>query len=326
MTDSNRSTDKPRAEDGPQVRYLMVEPDQAGQRLDNFLSGALKGVPRSRLYRIVRKGEVRVNRGRARPDYKLRAGDRVRIPPVRRSRESADAPPRDLVERLESAIVAENEKVMVLDKPAGLAVHGGTGIAHGVIEALRAARGSAVQLVHRLDRGTSGCLLVAKNREAAARLGEALRSGACEKRYLALLVGHLSGDRRVRAPLVYGRHRGERRGWVEEGGKEAVTRLEVRERYGSGEAAATLAEALPETGRMHQIRLHAAHLGHPVAGDQRYGDQGFNSLLQQRFGLRRIFLHAHALTVPSGGGQASTYQVPLPPELRDVLDHMTEVA
>jgi len=202
MTDSNRVPDKPPADHRPQVRYLMVEADQAGQRLDNFLSGALKGVPRGRLYRIVRKGEVRVNRGRARPDYKLRAGDRVRIPPVRRSRRSDEAPPPELVERLQSAILAEDEDVIVLDKPAGLAVHGGTGIAHGVIETLRAARGPAVQLVHRLDRGTSGCLLLAKGREAAARLGEALRSGACEKRYLVLLSGHLSGDCRVRAPLA----------------------------------------------------------------------------------------------------------------------------
>lgn len=326
MTDSNRSGNKPREDDRPQVRYLLVEPDQAGQRLDNFLSGVLKGVPRSRLYRIVRKGEVRVNRGRARPDHKLRAGDRVRIPPVRRSRQSAEAPSPDLVERLESAVVAEDEEVIVLDKPAGFAVHGGTGIAHGVIETLRASRGPSVQLVHRLDRGTSGCLVLAKTREAAARLGEALRSGACEKRYLVLLSGHLRGDRRVRAPLAYGRLRGERRGWVEEGGKEAVTRLGVRELYGSGGTAATLAEAMPETGRMHQIRIHAAHLGHPVAGDQRYGDPGFNSLLSERFGLRRIFLHAHALTVPSGGRQESTYQAPLPPELRGVLDHMTEVA
>lgn len=325
MADSSSSVDNPEAAARPQVRYLLVEPDQAGQRLDNFLASALKGLPRGRLYRIVRKGEVRVNRGRVRFDYRLRAGDRVRIPPIRQPRRSGDAPDPELVARLEAAIVAEDEDVIVVDKPAGYAVHGGTGIAHGVIEALRASRGRGLQLVHRLDRGTSGCLLLAKNRRAAARVGEALRSGACEKRYLVLLRGHLSTGTRVQAPLVYGRRQGERRGWVDAGGKAAATRIAVRALYRSGELTATLAEARPETGRMHQIRVHAAHLGHPVAGDRRYGDEAFNTGLRERLGLGRVFLHAHALTVTAGGQESGTYQAPLPPELRAVLDGMTEV-
>ncbi len=279
----------------------MVEigPDLAGQRVDNYLLGRLKGAPRSLIYRILRRGEVRVNKGRIRPDYRLRAGDMLRIPPVRLEARQAPSRPADAVLRqLEAAILYEDERVLVLNKPSGLAVHGGSGLRYGVIEGLRALRPEAryLELVHRLDRETSGCLLIARRRSALRILHELLRENRIDKRYLALVRGRWQGGQRVvEAPLRKNVLRsGERIVRVDPTGKpsRSVFRpLAVAE-------LASLVEVRLDTGRTHQIRVHAAHIGHPVAGDEKYGDPEFNRRLREMTGLNRLFLHARSLRIP----------------------------
>ena len=303
------------------VRQVSVSEDEAGQRIDNFLSRHLKGVPRSHIYRILRRGEVRVNRGRIRPQYKLRAGDTVRIPPVRLEpgRERVLSP--DRLPAIAGHILFENSRLLVLDKPAGIAVHGGSGLSYGVIEALRAQRPEApyLELVHRLDRETSGCLLIAKRRSALRDLHRQLREGRVTKHYLALVRGDFAGTRRVEAPLRKNQMQGgERIVRVSADGKPAATVFRQVSRHGN----ATLVEAVLETGRTHQIRVHAAHMDHPLAGDEKYGDAGFNRDMK-RHGLRRMFLHAHMLEFADpASGEPVNVSAPLDDELRGVLDSL----
>ncbi len=281
---------------------VEVGGNEAGQRLDNFLINRLKGAPRSLVYRIVRRGEVRVNKGRIRPDYRLVAGDQVRIPPLRLAEREAPVRPGDRVLALiEASILHEDERVLVLNKPSGIAVHGGSGLDWGVIEALRALRpGQSLELVHRLDRETSGCLMVAKRRSALRTLHELLRGGGVEKRYHALLRGvWQGGERRVVAPLLKNTLRsGERMVRVDEAGKPAESRIRSLQSL----QGATLAEIRLVTGRTHQARVHCAHIGMPIAGDAKYGDEAFNAQLREQ-GLNRLFLHARSLRLrwPEGG-------------------------
>jgi len=308
------------ADKTPQVRHVEVPDADAGMRLDNWLLRQLKGVPRSHVYRLIRSGQVRVNRSRARANTRLGAADRVRIPPVRQSRASgAGRPPDDLIARVEAAIIAEGDDWLALNKPPGLAVHGGSGIRFGAIEVLRASRpDEGLELAHRLDRGTSGCLLVARGRVPLNRLRRAMRDAAAEKRYLALLSGRWrGGPRQVDAALVRDRTRsGERMVEVDEAGKTALTDFGPRRVL----SEVSLVEARISTGRMHQIRVHAAHLGHPVAGDEKYGDAALNRRLRAS-GLKRPFLHAHRLLLPHGepDGSPLVVEAPLPQDLSRCL-------
>jgi 23S rRNA pseudouridine955/2504/2580 synthase len=309
---------------GSRVRYVDVTEDEAGQRIDNFLMSRLKGLPRSRVYRLLRRGEVRVNKGRVQPTYRIRAGDVVRIPPVRIEAPAATAPPAaGTREYLLSRIVFEDQRLIVLDKPAGMAVHGGSGLSFGVIEALRAARRDCpyLELVHRLDRETSGCLLVAKRRSYLRGLHQALRENRVEKRYLALVKGHWSrGHCRLEHRLEITRGvGGERTVRAGEEGKRAASRVAPVE-IG---AVASLLEVSLETGRTHQIRVQLAAEGHPVAGDERYGDPAFNRRLRE-MGLTRMFLHAHALAFDDPvTGDPRSFSAPLPPDLAAVLDQLS---
>jgi 23S rRNA pseudouridine955/2504/2580 synthase len=274
----------------PSVQHVAISADEAGQRIDNFLRTQLKGVPKSMIYRILRKGEVRVNKKRVKPEYKLLAGDEVRIPPVRvAEREDAVVSPHlQKVSALSDAIIYEDEHILALNKPSGTAVHGGSGLSFGVIEALRALRPEArfLELVHRLDRDTSGVLLVAKKRAALRSLHEQLREKGMQKDYLALVRGQWQSHvKEVQAPLLKNiLQSGERIVRVSSEGKPSQTRFKVEERY----AFATLMRCSPVTGRTHQIRVHTQHAGHPIAFDDRYGDRGFDRQLADT-GLNRLF-------------------------------------
>ena len=302
----------------PAAHEVTVDESASGQRIDNFLAAYLKGVPRTRIYRLLRRGEVRVNRGRVRQYYRLVSGDVVRVPPVR----TAGARPRKTLAEtrqraVEQAILHEDDGLIVLNKPAGWAVHGGSGLDFGVIECLRAARPHArrLDLVHRLDRDTSGCLLVAKRRGVLSSLHEALREERVRKSYLALTRGNFGARRRrCDAPLLREQRRtGERIVRVHAGGKRSVTDFVPVE---AGEIA-SLVMARPRTGRTHQIRVHAASLHVPLAGDEKYGDRAFNRLMRPH-GLRRLFLHAASVAVPAGDGWTE-FEAPLPPDLAAVL-------
>lgn len=306
------------------VRRVTVEADRDGQRLDNWLIGQLKGAPRSLVYRLLRTGQVRVNGRRAKPDQRLSGGDEVRLPPVRLAEgERTAAPPQRQLDRIAAAIVHEDERLLALDKPSGIAAHGGSGVSHGAIELMRALRPNAtLELVHRLDRDTSGILLIAKTRAALSQLQRLMREGGMDKTYLALLVGRLSGERfRVDVPLEKSRLQGgERMVRVGEGGKDSLSDFRVLERRGGH----TLAEVRIGTGRTHQIRVHAAHLGHPVAGDDKYGDRDANRRLRDKAGLKRMFLHAAALGFALDEGQRPyLISAPLPAELSGVLDALS---
>lgn len=278
------------------VQFFTISDDEAGQRLDNFLLAKLKGVPKSLIYRIVRKGEVRVNKGRIKPDYKLQADDLVRVPPVRMT-EKNDAPISTKlakVAELEQHILYEDDVLLVINKPSGIAVHGGSGLSFGVIEALRALRPEArfLELVHRIDRDTSGILLVAKKRSALRHLHEQLREKVVQKDYLALVRGQWQAHvKAIKAPLLKNElASGERIVRVSEAGKPSETRFQIEERYPN----ATLIKASPITGRTHQIRVHTQFAGHPIAQDDKYGDREFDAKMQQ-LGLNRLFLHAYSI-------------------------------
>ncbi len=278
----------------PRVVRVTAGAEDAGRRLDNFLLTRLKGVPRTHVYRLIRGGEVRVNSGRAKASYRLVAGDVIRVPPVRQP-DAINAPPpgRVRADWIEALILHEDTELLVLNKPSGLAVHGGSGISLGVIELLRVARGPrcTLELAHRLDRDTSGCLLIAKRASALRNLHAQFRNGDVDKRYLALLIGRWSGRARtVDAPLVTDERRGgERHVRVDASGKAAVTHFVPLERFDT----AVLADVHLDTGRTHQIRVHAASIGHPVAGDERYGP-GHDPIVAGQ-GLKRLFLHARSL-------------------------------
>src|SRR5690606_31540249 len=289
-----RQPDRPAASTG--ARTVKVPEDRDGQRLDNFLLGQLKGAPRSLVYKLVRSGQVRVNGGRAKAERKLAAGDEVRIPPVRIDppQDAGRSPPKGLLAALEAAIVFEDARLLAINKPSGLASHGGSGISFGAIEAMRALRpGDSLELVHRLDRDTSGLLVLAKKRSALTQLQALLREdhgAGIEKRYLALLAGRMpNGTMSVDAPLHVGlRQGGERHVQVSEAGKPSISHFRALERCGGQ----SYCEVRIETGRTHQIRVHARHIGHPVAGDDKYGDEAVNRKLREQAGLKRLFLHA----------------------------------
>jgi len=313
------------------VQRLTLGAEDAGQRLDKVLTRLLPLVPRSHLFRLLRKGEVRVNGKRASADLRVAEGDELRLPPLRiETVPEGEAPrrpvPRRLIEQVESAIVHQDERLLVIDKPAGIAVHGGSGVSFGVIEALRASRPEeTLELVHRLDRDTSGCLLVARRRSSLRALHALLREDAFDKRYLALLKGKWElGAKLIDAPLnTEARVGGERTVRVDPRGKAAASQFKVVQFFGR---LATLVEVNLLTGRTHQIRVHAAHAGHPVAGDPKYGDEAFNAQMRE-LGLTRLFLHAHSTSWPDVDRQVEvSVNAPLPDELKRVLDATASAA
>ncbi|MEX0430561.1 RluA family pseudouridine synthase [Spiribacter insolitus] len=306
------------------VRTETVPEELAGQRIDNYLLRVLKGVPKTRIYRLLRRGEVRVNGGRARPATRLSAGDRVRIPPVREATGGEPMKPSaQIMRRLEAAIIHEDERILVVDKPSGLAVHGGSGIAYGVVEALRLMRPQArfLDLAHRLDRETSGCLVLAKRRSSLRALHAEFREGRVDKRYLALVHGRFSdGTRRVEAPLRPEAGKGgERLMRVHPEGVSARTDFRCLRSYGSW----SLVEAILHTGRMHQIRAHAASIGHPVAMDHRYGSRVADQEIRP-LGLRRLFLHASSLGFEAPHCGRIEVETPLPDELAKLLERLAD--
>lgn len=310
------------AETAPQL--VQVDAESAGQRIDNFLLRILKGVPRSHLYRVMRRGEVRVNKGRVKASHRLQTGDLVRIPPLRTAPpEAPGRAPETQLARLDRAVLYEDDRLLVIDKPSGLAVHGGSGLSYGLIESLRQLRpGHELELVHRLDRDTSGCLVISKRRSALRELHRLIREGAMDKRYLALLVGELARpELLVDAPLKKNvLHSGERLVQVDpDAGKPARTRFRRLRQCVLDEQPFTLAEAQLITGRTHQIRVHAAHLGTPLAGDPKYGDESANRALKAA-GLSRLFLHASTVTVRLDYMTAPLcVTAPLPHELERLL-------
>lgn len=312
------------------VRTVPVPEDRAGQRLDNFLLGQLKGVPKSLIYKIVRSGQVRVNGGRAKADTRLEEGDEVRIPPVRLS-ESGDkgVPAKGLLDAMAASIVFEDARLLAISKPSGIASHGGSGIGFGVIETLRALRpDQSLELVHRLDRDTSGLMVIAKKRSALRELQALMREGtdggpgsALRKRYLALLAGRMpDGVMSVDAPLHVGlRQGGERHVQVHDDGKPSLSHFKLLERRGGH----SYCEVRIETGRTHQIRAHARHIGYPVAGDDKYGDAAVNRRLREQAGLKRLFLHAASLEFTLDEGRTPyVLNAPLALELVEVLDRL----
>lgn len=307
------------------VRMIKVPEDRAGQRLDNFLLGQLKGAPRSLVYKLVRSGQVRVNGGRAKAERKLEAGDEVRVPPVNLNEVGDKAPPpTGFLQRMEAAIVFEDARLLVINKPTGVASHGGSGISHGAIETMRALRPNLnLELVHRLDRDTSGLLILAKKRSALVELQALLREdhGGIQKRYLTLLAGRMpDGVMSVDAPLHVGlRQGGERHVQVNPIGKPSLSHFRVLERRGGH----SYCEVRIETGRTHQIRVHAQHIGHPVAGDDKYGDPAVNKRFREQIGLKRLFLHAASLEFALDGGKTPyLLNAPLAPELAEALDRL----
>ncbi len=311
----------------PSVQTLTVDEDSAGQRLDNFLMRHLKGVPKTHVYRIIRSGEVRVNKGRASADQRVEAGDLVRLPPVRISAQvqaKADAP----APAREFPVLMEDEAMMAIDKPAGVAVHGGSGVSFGVIEQLRRARPAStnLELVHRLDRETSGVLLVAKKRSALKNLQDQFRDRETGKTYMALVLGLWPSNKKViDLPLMKytvdtGVGEGERRvkvvGKDDPNGMRSITLVRVARTIGPF----TLLEVTIKTGRTHQIRVHLASQGHPIAGDDKYGEFEKNKQLQ-KMGLKRMFLHAWQLKFQHPQtGRLVSLQAPLPPELKSFVD------
>lgn len=306
------------------VSLVRVDAESAGQRIDNFLLRLLKGVPKSHLYRVLRRGEVRVNKGRVKADYRLQGGDLVRIPPLRIPESRAPGlAPVDQLQRIERSVLYEDERLLIVDKPAGLAVHGGSGLSYGLIEALRQLRpGAELELVHRLDRDTSGCLVVSKRRSTLRNLHALIREGKMEKRYLALILGDLDREQiTVDAPLVKNVLKGgERLVRVDRAeGKPARTLFRRLRRLSFEGSIAALVEAELLTGRTHQIRVHATHLGSPLAGDPKYGDFEANRRLKA-LGLARLFLHARSVSFRADYmSRPLQVESPLPAELERVL-------
>jgi 23S rRNA pseudouridine955/2504/2580 synthase len=306
------------------VSYVEAAEGDSGQRIDNFLMRLFRAVPKSHVYRLLRKGEVRVNGKRAKPELRLATGDRVRLPPIRLEAAPAVLPPsRSLQAIIQQSVIYEDKDFLVINKPAGVAVHGGSGLSHGVIEALRVARPelTELELVHRLDRETSGCLLIAKRRATLRALHAMFREREMDKRYLALVCGRWAlGTKKLDMPLLTNQKQGgERMVRVHPEGQTAESTFKVLERYGK---VATLMEVDLGTGRTHQIRVHAAYTGHPVAGDEKYGDKVGNEALKA-FGLRRMFLHAHSLSFARPGtGEAFSVSAPLDAELLAVQERL----
>lgn len=283
------------------AKIIKISSEHAGQRIDNFLMRELKGVPKTRIYRALRKGEVRVNKGRTKAEYKLQEGDEVRVPPIRVAESAPVRPPSEaLADKLEQWILYEDDQVIIVNKPSGMPVHGGSGVQGGLIELLRIIRPQQkfLELVHRLDRDTSGCLLIAKKRSALVAIHRLWKDRKIHKRYWALVKGRWQGEaRRVKAPLRKNvRESGERMVKVDEHeGKPSETVFRLIKQFKD----VALVEAEPVTGRTHQIRVHAAHIGHPIVGDERYGDREFDKAMRKR-GYKRLMLHSSAIAVRYG--------------------------
>jgi len=309
-----------------QVSFVAIDEDMAGQRLDNFLMARLKGVPKSRIYNVIRKGEVRVNKGRTKPEYKLVAGDEVRVPPVRMAEREPVAKPSNMMTRLlESSILFENDGLLVINKPPGLAVHGGSGVSLGLIETLRQMRPEAryLELIHRLDRDTSGCIMVAKKRSMLRHLQAALReknASGITKVYQALVIGQWPKNcRRVDAPLLKLEvANDERIVKVDPAGKPSLTEFKLLK----GFVNCSLVEARPITGRTHQIRVHAQYMGHSLVGDEKYGSDDFNKEMKA-LGVKRLFLHAAELGFYLPDATEKTFvKAPLAEDLAAVINQL----
>ncbi|MBB71632.1 MAG: 23S rRNA pseudouridine(955/2504/2580) synthase RluC [Legionellales bacterium] len=305
------------------VTWDTIDVNYAGQRIDNYLMNKLKGLPKSRLYRLLRKGEIRVNKKRVKPDYRLEEGDILRIAPIKLEDKPAKAkPPQSLCDDLLSRILYEDQDLLIINKPSGLACHGGTGVEYGLIEALRQARpeDKFLDLAHRLDRGTSGCLIIGKNRTVLSQIHDLLRKGEVDKRYLALVHGqwpvHVS---LVDVPLIKNQSQsGERMVMVDESGKPAKTRFHIAEKY----RYHTLIGASLLTGRTHQIRVHAAHVGCPLVCDDKYGERRFDKKLPADW-PKRLFLHATSINfISPASGKDILVNVPLEAELQGLLDRL----
>ena len=313
--------------DFSKVQFIDIDAERAGQRIDNFLISILKGVPKSMIYRVLRKGEVRVNKKRIKPEYKLNAGDSLRIPPIRVSlQETPTFVGKQRAQELEEHVLHEDSHIIILNKPTGIAVHGGSGLSYGAIEALRAVRPNApfLELVHRLDRDTSGCLMIAKKRSALRSLHEQIREKQVDKRYMALVSGTWPKNRKmVRAPLYKNTLRsGERVVRVDDQGKPSETKFGVLQRY----QGATLVEAMPITGRTHQIRVHCQYAGHCIAADPKYADTDFESNVVKDIGLKRLFLHAHQLSFKHPlSNEWMTFDAPLDEQLQKALSGLTKI-
>lgn len=315
MTSSQQKT--------PSVQFIEITASNAGQRLDNFLLSLEKGVPKSRIYRALRKGEVRVNKGRKKQTYKLELGDSVRVPPLHTREKTGLTTVNDHIRKqLDQSVLLEDDDLLILNKPSGLAVHAGSGIEQGIIEALRITRAELpyLELVHRLDRDTSGCLLLAKNRPALLNLQQQMLEHDINKRYLTLLKGS-SGkkEKRIIEPLQKNTvSSGERMVRVDPEGKYAETLFIPIEQF----AQAQLTEVVLFTGRTHQIRVHAAHDGHPLAGDDKYGDRDFNKIMK-KVGLKRLFLHAWKLGISHPTSHESLLiEAPIPPHLQHIINEL----
>jgi 23S rRNA pseudouridine955/2504/2580 synthase len=324
ILDTSLDTGFPANQAKTKLETRRIAPDEAGQRIDNFLLRHFKSVPRSRVYRLLRKGEVRVNRKRVDAEYRLVSGDELRLPPVRIDTEGAmGKPSSSLIELIETAIVIQDPHLLVIDKPAGVAVHGGSGMSFGVIEALRASRPrETLELVHRLDRDTSGCLVIARDRATLRSLHALIREGGMHKSYLALVAGSWQlGKKRIDAPLdTDNRDHGERHVRVATRGKQSVSVFEPVQFFGK---LATLMQVDIPTGRTHQIRVHAAYAGHPLLGDDKYGDRERNAEMRQ-FGLKRSFLHAQSVAFDApASGVPFHASAPLPEDLVAVLNAIT---
>lgn len=307
--------------DTKKAQFVEIDGERAGQRIDNFLLAILKGAPKSLIYKILRKGDVRVNKGRIKAQYRLKAGDIVRIPPVRLApADEKPKPGKGVLQQIERSIIHEDDRLIVLNKPSGIAVHGGSGINYGIIEAMRELRTDLhdLELVHRLDRETSGCLLISKRRSALRELHELIRNGGVDKHYLALCKGKWRGSGQdISAPLRKNVvSSGERIVRVSADGKGALSRFIPKERF----KRATLMEIELMTGRTHQIRVHAQHAGHPLAGDGKYGDKEFNQEMKA-LGLKRLFLHAFKLRFPWKDGVLEV-NAPLDEALERVLERL----
>ena len=308
------------------VEWVDIDENHQDQRIDNFLITRQKGVPKSLIYRILRKGEVRVNKKRVKPEYKLQSGDQVRIPPMTISDVSQDrkpSPKLKKVNQLESMILFEDDCFLILNKPSGIAVHGGSGLSFGVIEALRSLRPRQkfLELAHRLDRETSGCLVIAKKRSALKSFHEQLKKKTMQKNYLALVRGQWQKhDKVVNAPLLKKTlASGERIVRVHPEGKASETRYKIVQSF----TKCTLVQASPVTGRTHQIRVHCQHAGHAIACDEKYGDASFDADMKKA-GLQRLFLHAASLRFYHPKlEQTVVYEAPLPSDLQHTLDQLS---
>ena len=308
--------------ESPKVTFVEITEDHSDQRLDNFLLTYLKGVPKSRIYRIIRKGEVRINKGRVDVKYRLIIGDIVRVPPVRIAERTEESYiPQGLKDELKDSVLFEDEGFLIINKPAGFAVHGGSGVSSGIIEGFRLIRPEArfLELVHRLDKDTSGCLIIAKKRSALRLFHEIFRDNHIHKTYIALLAGQWQRKKLiVNAPLLKNVQKGgERMVSISPLGKEAETLFRRVQLF----ADSTLVEASPKTGRTHQIRVHAVSLGHPIVGDERYGEDDVNKRFRHK-GYKRMFLHAQTLHFNHPvSGVAMSVSAPLPSQLDNLLKH-----